>query len=356
MLDQWKTALSDGMFFAFSPSGHALAFLSIREPIMQVIEICFADGREPLVLEDESPITPLAWASDDELVYRVSGQPLGKADAAWIWVVSVGSGISRPLMTANDMTSIVWAGESGHLSVLAEPKGKAGLFDLDVNTGTLRRLSVFDSALERLEVYPLFGHSFFRPRGELALIAWPLGGYLPEGVEPTEANSHWSPILDEPSIQDYVDVRPDGTTITQREMTRGAKRMTPFRLFLLDATGGCEEVPETHKAYRPLWSPDGATLSFERFEHSNPLYETGSVAGVWLARRGDLSLKRVGGCGPTDSTIMHPSSVLLCRLEDETIPANLDNGRARLRSNRWRSFVLSDGNARADSGEIPGDF
>ncbi|MBC7808479.1 MAG: hypothetical protein H7145_20285 [Akkermansiaceae bacterium] len=74
LLKKWEAVLSEGMYHAFSPSGDALVFQSLwREPMMETFEVRFADGREPLIVRNESPMTPLAWASDDELVYRVWG-------------------------------------------------------------------------------------------------------------------------------------------------------------------------------------------------------------------------------------------------------------------------------------------
>ncbi len=344
LVKQWEASFADGLYHAFSPSGHALVLQSLHQELfMETFEVRFADDREPLLINNESPITPLAWASDEELVYRVWGEPLGKKSAPWLWVLAVASGESRPLIEASDTMSVIYSGRTGHLSVLSEPQGRSGLFDLDVITGTLRRLPVFDPALERLEIYPLFGHAFCDSHQEAAVVAWPLGDYLPEGIEPTTSNSQWSSVLNHPVIQNYVEVLPDGTTITQRELTREAKRKTPPRLFVLDASGGFQEVPNSHKAHRPLWSPDSTTLSFERSDHFDPRSHPGSCGSVMLVRRDDLTLMRLGGCGVNTSTIMHPADVLFCQLEDESIPATADCGLARSRSSRWKGFDLRGG-------------
>jgi hypothetical protein len=351
----WQDALEETACPLFSPSGHALALMPLfGEPTMRVLEVRFAGGGRRratlsfVVGEEDTIISPVAWASDAELVYWVSGHPLGERSSPTLWALSVEDGTSRPIRDLGDgfdPMSAVYSGVPGHLSVLAEPKGEKGLFDLDVSTGEMRRLPAFDAALSRLDVYPLFGHSWCPQRQEAALVAWPHGDYLPEGVEPTQHNSQWLPILDEPSIQDEVLVRPDGTRMTQREVAQEARRMTPFRLFLLDASGACAEVPNTHKAHRPRWSPDGSLLAFQRYEHSDPQRKAGggSPEGAWLLRRSDLSPTRLGGCSASRSTLMHPSGVLLCHLEDESIPADADRGRARARSARWAGFAVRGG-------------
>jgi hypothetical protein len=346
-IEDWGGALSEGLHQEFSPSGHALVLQPTQsEPFMQVFEVRFVDGRNPMVLEyADGPITPVGWASDDEVVYHVWGEPLGKEPTPSLHAFSVANGTSRLICHKNDVVSFAWSGRPGHLSVLAEPQGKPGLFDLDTATGQMRRLSEFDAALERLDVCPLFGHSWCEARQEVALIGWPHGDYLDDGEQYTEENSHWTPMLDEPSIQDYVSERADGTRVTQRELTQEAKRKKPYRLFLLDASGECREVPGTYKAHRPLWSADGSMLSFEHygvFGRMPPLPKR-SISSIWLARREDLSLMRIGGCPLTPSTLMHPAGVLLCHLEDETIPISQDHGLARARARRWRAFEVRNG-------------
>ena len=315
---------------------------------MQSFEVHFTDGRRPLVHEDDGMVSrplvheddgmvsPLVWASDTELVYRRMARPLSPDAKATLRVFCIENGQSRALATVEDTMSVAAMGRPEHLSVLAQTVNREGLFDLDTQTGALQRLHVYDSALEALEVYPLFRHSWFAARQEVALIAWPRD-FLEEGEEPTQWNSQWTPILDTPWIQDDVSVQRDGSRITQRELIQQARRNKPFRLFLLDNTGACLEAPGTYNAHHPVWSPDGSLLAFLRYEAEG--------SGLWLLNRSDLSLRRMGSC-LTSSPVMHPSGVLFCWMIDETIPKDREHERERMRSARWHPLDLRNGNAR----------
>ncbi|MES2459978.1 MAG: hypothetical protein V4671_05285 [Armatimonadota bacterium] len=353
LIEQWESVLSLGCSPLFSPSGQALAVQSLmRENFMATLEVHFDDGRAPLVLESDRLISPCAWASDTEFVYRMAGESLddqpmpSMPSMPSLHVLSVEDGTSRLLLEQdhhNQSMSIVPSGRPGYVSVLTEPQGKPGLFDLDVRTGQMVRRSEFDTALAGLEVYPLFDHAWSEAHEEVAFIGWRHGDYLQEGIEPTPQNSQWSPVLDTPAIQDTVVTRPDGTTITQRDLTAESKRRTPPRLFILRGTGAGEsgdlrEVPGTEWTHHPLWSPDGTLVSFERFI-------VGGDSGVWLARRDDLSLLRLGDCSPAPSTLMHPSGVLLANLEDASLPSakSLRYVRAGIVPSAWREFRLKGG-------------
>jgi len=332
-LVKWESVLSQGLNPMFSPSGHAVVVHPVlRLPILQALEISFADDRAPILIENASLIHPIGWASDTELVYRTSGPPLGVEAKSALHVFSTEDQQSRFLTTVEDTVDATWMGVDGHLCVLTELEGRSGLFDLDVRTGVFQRMTGFDEAFDRLQVYPLFRHSWSAQCQEAAVVAWP-HDYLEEGVEPTRMNSHWTPILDDPSIQNCIS-RKDGSRITQRELTREAKRKKPFRLFLLDTAGECREVPGTYKAHHPLWSPDGSVIAFQRYE------ERGE--GIWLLRRSDLSLCRAGTLS-LSNPVLHPSGVLFYQTADETIRPDKEHERKRAMSAKWQQLQMSAG-------------
>lgn len=299
-----------------------------------MLEVHFADGRSPLIVEVPSLLTSLTWASDAELVYRTAGRPLGTEPEPTFYVFSVEDGRSRWLAEVEGTVDTVWTGRPGHLSLLMESDQGKALFDLDARSGALDRMPAFDEAFDGLEIYPLFGHSWSAQRQEVALIAWPYD-WLEEGVEPTRMNSQWSPLLNEPSIQNFVTTRRDGSRITQRELAQEARRKKPFRLFLLNVAGGCQEVPGSYKAHHPLWSPDGRVLAFMRYE------EDGEA--VWLARRDELSLSRAGACPPVPHPVMHPPSFLWCKLMDQDAPNAGESAKQGIKPAKWYRLDLSDG-------------
>ena len=278
-------------------------------------------------------IAAQTWASDSELVYWKSGLLVDTLANSTLHILNIEDGHSRPLASIKNTMSIVSMGKAGHLCVLTELEGRQGLFDLDTRTGKFARLTRFDKALDGLEVYPAFGHSWSEERQEAALIAWP-HDYLEEGVEPTKWNSQWLPTFDDPSIPNYVSTRRDGSRVTHRELVQESKRKKPFRLFLLSEEAAYLEVPGTNQAHQPLWSPDGSLLACARYE------ETGEI--LWILRRSDLSLHRVGALCSLDP-IAHPSGSLFYRTVDETIPRTDDRLRERMQSARWHQLLFKNG-------------
>jgi len=353
---EWaRRAMPLGMGWQFSPSGHALALHSMfhensvyHENFMACLGVYFDDDRSPLHYVHDDPgclIHPLGWVSDDEVLLSVSGAPLGSDPVATIYAYSLPSGLSRHVTDSED-SLIGEGGLPGTLPAIFQAGRETHFVTIDGITGARRDHANFDAAIGGLDVYPLFGHAPSPDRNEIAVIGWPIGDYLPEGEPHTEINSQWSPILDEPSIQNMVSTMPDGSRVAQRELTREAKRKTPHRMFLLNRSGSQQEIPGSAKARRPLWSPDGTLLIFERYTPRDPTTSSGSISEVWAMRRDDLTLMCLGACSPIDSTVMHPSGILFCHLEDASIPTNEDHGRARARSSRWCTFKVSAGEIR----------
>ena len=333
----WASEWLDTYTACFSPSGNALAIQPRTiTAYLRCLEVHFSDGREPVRWQQGSDseeetglVVPLAWASDDELIFYVAGQPVGPDEHTSVQCLSVSSGRTRIVLESEDTMSVSQGGETGHLSILMKPAGgKVALFDLDVAAARLRHLSGFDRALNGLEIYPLFGHAWYASRQEVVVIGWPEGEYLDPATEPTRHNSQWSPIFGAPKDE---------------------KHKTPSRAFLLGATGERIEVPNTYGANHPLWSADGSLLSVERFEHYDPQIPHASINGIWTARRDDLSVTRLGGCGYVEATLMHPGNLMFCHLEDEPVADSRDRERVS-GSARWRTFQVRDGEAR----EMPG--
>ena len=333
-LAEWDALLARGSNQHFAPSGRALAFQP-DEPsrTLRSLEIHFSDGRPPLVFEDDGTIRLLAWASETELVYDKLRRPFVRGAEPTLHVFCVEDSTSHSLAITKDAKSVVNMGTSGHLSVLTRLEGKSGLFDLDVRTGTMARMPAFDKALDPLILCTALGHSWSADRQEVALISC-RHNYLEEGMEQTEANSQTRPLLDRSSAREEMTFGPDGNSATQGEVSQEAKRESPFRLFLLDKTGGVEEIPGTRGAQHPLWSPDGSTLVFTRFVESQ--HE------LWLLNRSDLSLRRIGGY-LIGEPIRHPSGVFFCDMIDETIPNTKEYQTDRLLSREWRRLLAKNG-------------
>jgi len=288
---------------------------------------------EPIVYEDEHLVRPLAWASDSEILFlRYSLDPHDQKPT--LCSLSIFDMQVNEQIEIEDAFAVSWLGRDGHISILGELQDRYGLFDLNTRRMDISRMQEFDSSFEKLEVYPLFGHSWSVENREVALIAWPKD-HLELGEVATAQNSQWSPILDTPSIQDYVIRNKDGSTMTQRDLSQVAKTKKPYRLFILDISGECIEVPATSKAHDPHWSPDGSILVFQRYEEGRE--------GIWYVRRSDLLPRRIGKCSFATRLIVHPDGVLYCQLETQDVPAIGRYDGQQTRKFPWRRFRLSNG-------------
>ncbi len=318
----WQT-IPKGLEYCFSPSGHALAYRPLTAPLTRTLRIEFVDGREPIIKRFSRHVTSLVWVSNSELVHQIFAPAAN--EKSMLCALSITDMRSRVITEVDDTIHVSWKGIPGHVSVLKGREGRNGLYDLDTLTGDWKRLIYYDQAFGRIMAYPLFGHSWSTQTQEVALIAWPYD-YLEPDVEPDENNSHWLPILDTLSIQEEILIRKNGSKITQRELTRDAKKRKPPRIFLLNASGEFREIPGTAWARHPNWSPDGSMLSFEQ-----PI-KPWEVIG--LVRRENLEWHSVDTHTTHAVSVMHPNGILFYKTGN-----NIEQEQPA----EWRQLLLQHG-------------
>lgn len=314
-----------GTEHAFSPSGRWLAFRPLLHPV--VLEIRPVEGGEPVQLElSEWPLR-FVWISDEELVYSIfwagntlhlfsleerRSRPLLEIDAPQFGPNELGGGSS-------------WAPTSapGCFSYMGESGGREGFFTIDARRGRIERRPGFDLAFQELDVYPPFGHSWSPDDRRVVAAAWPRD-YLEDGVQATQTNSQWTPALDDPTIQNFIAIKRDGTRVTQRELSQEARWKKPFRLFLLDETDAYQELLGTSHGHQPQWSPDGTLLAYRRYEEEG--------VGLYLMQTGTWAGSRLGSVSLGQREVVHPEGVLYCHLEAEHQADYL----RRVAASRWQ--------------------
>lgn len=328
--------LPPALAYAFSPDGRALALRPLLAP--NSIEVLFAEGREALRFTFPQRVGELIWVTPDELACQVMEDDrlhlCDLRDGTSRPALSLAQQVRSPLELAPG-SSLATFPAPGQLSYLGDREGVEGLFRLDLHIPEARHLPFFDGFQRQCEVYPLFGHVWSPDGRWVAVTAWP-GDLLEPGVEPTQANSHWSPILDDPSIQSLPVIKQDGSRVTQREMSQEAKQQKPPRLFLVSTTGDWRELPESSHARAPCWSPDGSLLSFRRYQSPN--------LGLWALDPTNLAVQRLGTTSPAYREVMHPDGHLYCWLEDEDAPAS----RHKRPPGRWHRLCLKAGQVTAE--------